>query len=168
MVRPYVVHYPNIYSIECEDCMSSVSMKADVATRSREALREGLRQVIGEPVKVRVTEAVPELSGLGGHLYIRELEHSQKVEWLRENEKDGENKVDYGDIRLVIACLVDSDNRPILSRDDIPWLTKGTAVVSKLSRIAARVSGLIFDAETALKNAGTTSPSNGQQPGGVS
>lgn len=138
----------------------------DLPAAQLQQARDGLLGLLARPERIEVTKVIPELGrATGGQsLFVQDIDNEAKHAWLKENDKSAAD----ADARLVVLTLVNGDGVPVLSRDHLPYLKRTTALVTKLARLAARVTGMIWDAEEALKNAGTTSPSSGPPPGEVS
>jgi len=125
-------------------------------------LRNALLDQLAAPLdRVEVTEllSVPHPDGSTPRLFIQELSGIDKAEWQREVAKDGA----LSDALLVMLCLVGEDGSKVFKRDDLPALSKRSALTTKLARTAAHVSGLFWQPEELLKGRPTTSPSNGQR-----
>ena len=111
-------------------------------------LQEKRNAVFSVPLKTETVE-VPEW---GFPVVVREMTGEQRGKWMTEV---GINKKQHlAETMAVIACVRDAETgEPLFAAADRDTLagTSG-AVISRLSEIALRISGLSKEAEDAAKN----------------
>ena len=96
------------------------------------------------------TEDVP-VPEWGGSVRVRTMTGLERQQFQKDAQKDGEPKDDFME-RLLVACVVDADGKPLFTKKDIEALSgKSAAALERVFKKAATLNGLTSEAQEALK-----------------
>jgi len=91
------------------------------------------------------------VSQWGGAIRVRTMTGKERQVFQKKAQKDGEPVGDFLE-RLIVACAVDKDGKPLFAPEDIKALSeKSSAALETVFKVAAELNGLTSESVEDIK-----------------